>query len=88
LDDVKGITKVPIAFFKGTADWMFSDQFLDQVSPPWPPQNSKSDEQLENDLRPRLEDKLLVKKFEGAPHGFAVRGDDMVQSEKDQKEEA
>jgi hypothetical protein len=34
LEDVKGITKVPIAFFKGTADWMFSDSFLDQVSLP------------------------------------------------------
>lgn len=32
LEDVQGITKVPIAFFKGTADWMFSDSFLDQVS--------------------------------------------------------
>jgi len=31
---------------------------------------------------------LLVKRFKDAPHGFAVRGDDMVQSEKDQKEEA
>lgn len=27
-----GIANVPIAFFKGTADWMFSDSFLDQVS--------------------------------------------------------
>ena len=33
-------------------------------------------------------DKLLVKKFKDAPHGFAVRGDDMVESEKAQKEEA
>jgi hypothetical protein len=39
-------------------------------------------------LRPRLGDKLLVKKFKDAPHGFAVRGDDMVESEKAQKEEA
>jgi hypothetical protein len=31
---------------------------------------------------------LLVKKFKDAPHGFAVRGDDMVESEKAQKEEA
>ena len=31
---------------------------------------------------------MLVKRFKDAPHGFAVRGDDMVQSEKDQKEEA
>lgn len=43
---------------------------------------------MENDLRPRLGEKLLVKKFKDAPHGFAVRGDDMVASEKEQKEEA
>jgi len=43
---------------------------------------------LEGDLRPRLGDKLLVKKFKDAPHGFAVRGDDMIASEKAQKEEA
>lgn len=30
----------------------------------------------------------MVKKFKDAPHGFAVRGDDMVESEKQQKEEA
>lgn len=30
--DVEGISRVPVAFFKGTADWMFSDSFLDQVS--------------------------------------------------------
>lgn len=30
-DDVDGIANVPVAFFKGTADWMFSDSFLDQV---------------------------------------------------------
>lgn len=71
--DVEGTTKVPVALIKGTADWMFSDSFL---------------EQLENNLRPKLGDKLFVKKFPDAPHGFAVRGDDMVASEKQQKEEA
>jgi hypothetical protein len=44
--------------------------------------------QLEGNLRPRLGDKLLVKKFKDAPHGFAVRGDDMNPGEKAQKEEA
>ena len=29
-----------------------------------------------------------MKRFKDAPHGFAVRGDDMVASEKAQKEEA
>jgi len=35
-----------------------------------------------------LTDKLLVQKFPGAVHGFAVRGDDMVASEKKSKEDA
>ena len=86
--DVQGISKVPIAFFKGTADWMFSDSFLDQVSTPPPSLWCLLMIQLENNLRPRLGDKLLVKKFKDAPHGFAVRGDDMNPGEKAQKEEA
>jgi hypothetical protein len=48
----------------------------------------EADCQLEGNLRPRLGEKLLVKKFPDAPHGFAVRGDDMVPLEKQQKEEA
>jgi hypothetical protein len=44
MEDVQGITKVPIAFFKGTADWMFSDSFLDQVTPPHLPMRQQSNE--------------------------------------------
>ena len=86
--DVQGISNVPIAFFKGTADWMFSDSFLDQVSTPKVTMVFVLMIQLENNLRPRLGDKLLVKRFKDAPHGFAVRGDDMNPGEKAQKEEA
>lgn len=34
------------------------------------------------------EDKVLVKIYPDAVHGFTVRGDDMVDSEKKQKEDA
>lgn len=32
--------------------------------------------------------KVLEKKYEGAVHGFAIRGDDMVEQEKKNKEDA
>ena len=34
------------------------------------------------------DDKVLVKIYPNAVHGFTVRGDDMVESEKKQKEDA
>lgn len=34
------------------------------------------------------DDKVLLKIYPNAVHGFAVRGDDMVESEKKQKEDA
>lgn len=34
------------------------------------------------------QDKVLVKIYPNAVHGFTVRGDDMVESEKKQKEDA
>jgi hypothetical protein len=35
-----------------------------------------------------LNDKLHVQRFPNAVHGFAVRGDDMVATEKKQKEDS
>ncbi|WRT63806.1 uncharacterized protein IL334_000731 [Kwoniella shivajii] len=71
-DDVKPITKVPVAIFKGTADAMMTDEALDEV---------------EGILKGNLGDKLVVKKFPDAVHGFAVRGDLENGQEKAQKEE-
>jgi hypothetical protein len=44
--------------------------------------------QFEKDLKSRLNDKLHVQRFPNAVHGFAVRGDDMVATEKKQKEDS
>jgi hypothetical protein len=46
------------------------------------------DDQLEQDLRPRLEDELLVKNIKDATHGFAVGSSNMTAQEKEWKEEA
>ncbi|KAK6905254.1 hypothetical protein I203_106074 [Kwoniella mangroviensis CBS 8507] len=71
-DDVKPITKVPVAILKGTADAMMTDEALDEV---------------EGILRGNLGDKLVVKKYPDAVHGFSVRGDLENGQEKAQKEE-
>ncbi|WWC66802.1 uncharacterized protein I206_100708 [Kwoniella pini CBS 10737] len=71
-DDVKPITKVPCAIYKGTADAMMTDEALDEV---------------ETILKGNLGDKLSVKKFPDAVHGFSVRGDLENGKEKAQKEE-
>ncbi|WWC85849.1 uncharacterized protein L201_000716 [Kwoniella dendrophila CBS 6074] len=71
-DDVKPITKTPVAVFKGTADAMMTDEALDQV---------------EDILRNNLGDKFVAKKYPDAVHGFAVRGDLENGKEKAQKEE-
>lgn len=71
--DIKNITSVPCAILKGDQDDMLSDDQLDA---------------FEKDLSSRLGDKLLVKRYPNAVHGFAIRGDDMVESEKKQKEDA
>ncbi|KAK4689398.1 carboxymethylenebutenolidase, partial [Tremellales sp. Uapishka_1] len=71
--DVEPINKVPCAILKGTADAMMTDDALDQV-----------EEILAKNLG---RDKLLVKKYQDAVHGFSVRGDDMIPEEKKQKED-
>jgi hypothetical protein len=48
----------------------------------------KTNDQLEEDLRPRLGDKLLVKNIKDATHGFAVGNSSMTAQEKEWKEEA
>jgi len=47
-----------------------------------------ADQQLEEELRPRLDNRLLVKNIKDAPHGFAVGNNDMTTLEKEWKEEA
>jgi hypothetical protein len=47
-----------------------------------------ADDQLEEDLKPRLGDKLLVKNIKDATHGFAVGNSNMTAQEKQWKEEA
>ena len=71
--DLKNINSVPVAIFKGDQDDMLSEDQLNQ---------------FESDLKSRLNDKLHVQRFPNAVHGFAVRGDDMVATEKKQKEDA
>ncbi|WVR03575.1 hypothetical protein IAU60_000567 [Kwoniella sp. DSM 27419] len=71
-DDVKPITRIPVAIFKGTEDDMMSEDALNEV------------EQI---LKGNLGDKLLVQRFDDAVHGFSVRGDMTEPKEKKQKEE-
>ncbi|WVF65951.1 hypothetical protein IAT40_000689 [Kwoniella sp. CBS 6097] len=71
-DDVKPITSVPVAIFKGTEDDMMSDDALKEV---------------EDILRANLGDKLRVQLFDKAVHGFSVRGDLENDKERAQKEE-
>ncbi|KAK8845585.1 hypothetical protein IAR55_006301 [Kwoniella newhampshirensis] len=72
-DDLKPITKVPIAIFKGSHDDMTSDDQL---------------KEFEGILKNNLgDDKVVTKVYPGAVHGFAVRGDMEEPTEKAQKEE-
>ncbi|WVQ80924.1 hypothetical protein IAT38_003031 [Cryptococcus sp. DSM 104549] len=70
-DDVKPITDVPVAIFKGDKDDIMSDEALKEV---------------EGILKGNLGTKLVVQSFPGAVHGFAVRGDLEDGLEKAQKE--
>jgi hypothetical protein len=47
-----------------------------------------ADDQLEEDLRPKLGDRLLVKNINDATHGFAVGNSNMTAQEKQWKEKA
>ncbi|WWD19459.1 hypothetical protein CI109_103919 [Kwoniella shandongensis] len=71
-DDVKPITSIPCAIFKGDVDDIMSDSQL---------------EAIEEILRPKLGDNLFVKLYPDAVHGFAVRGDMEDGREKAQKED-
>ncbi|WVO16766.1 hypothetical protein L204_104450 [Cryptococcus depauperatus] len=73
LEDVKPITEIPVAILKGDKDNIMSEEELDNV---------------ENDLKGKLGNMLLVKRFPGAVHGFTVRGDMEDGQEKAQKENA
>jgi len=71
--DLKNINSIPVGIFAGEEDDMLS---VDQLN------------KFEQDLKTRLGDRLQVEKYPGAVHGFAVRGDDMVASEKKTKEDS
>ncbi|EIW67957.1 hypothetical protein TREMEDRAFT_69493 [Tremella mesenterica DSM 1558] len=72
--DVEPITSTPCAIFKGDKDVMMTEEQLDEV---------------ESVLKGNLgEEKVCVRRYKDAVHGFTVRGDDMIESEKKQKEEA
>jgi len=71
--DVEPITSTPVAILKGTSDDMMADSAMDEVV-----------EILKKNLG---ESKVLAKKYDDAVHGFAVRGDDMIEKEKKQKED-
>jgi dienelactone hydrolase len=43
---------------------------------------------VEEILKKNLGDKYQFKRYKDAVHGFTVRGDDMIEKEKKQKEEA
>lgn len=73
LEDVQNISKVPIALIKGTADEVFSNEFLYHLG---------------KDLKPRLGDRLLVKNIKDATHGFAVGNSNMTAQEEQWKEDA
>ncbi|RSH82795.1 hypothetical protein EHS25_005785, partial [Saitozyma podzolica] len=71
--DVEGITRTPVAVFKGDQDDIMDDAALDEI---------------EKILRGQLGDKLFVKRYKDAVHGFAVRGDDQQPRERGFKEDA
>ncbi|KAK8853049.1 hypothetical protein IAR55_003750 [Kwoniella newhampshirensis] len=70
--DVELITSIPCGIFKGDVDDIMSDSQLDAI---------------EEILRPKLGDKLFIKRYHNAVHGFAVRGDMEDGTEKEQKED-
>ncbi|WWD22534.1 hypothetical protein CI109_107027 [Kwoniella shandongensis] len=71
-DDLKPITKVPIAIYKGGKDAMVTDDGL---------------KEFEGILREQLGDKVETKIYPKGVHGFAVRGDMEDPTEKAEKEE-
>jgi len=71
--DVQNISSTPVCILKGDKDAMMSDEALDGI---------------EKILKPKLGDKLFVKNYPDAVHGFTIRGDDMVESEKKMKDDS
>ncbi|KAL7424010.1 hypothetical protein Q5752_001595 [Cryptotrichosporon argae] len=71
--DVEPIKTVPVAILKGDQDDILSEPALDGI---------------ERVLDTNLGTRALVKRYKDAVHGFAIRGDDMIESEKRQKEDA
>jgi len=71
--DVEPIKTVPCAIFLGTEDDMMSVDALAET---------------EKIMKANLGDKLVTKTFEGAVHGFTIRGDTEDEKEKANKEEA
>ncbi|EAL17969.1 hypothetical protein CNBK3200 [Cryptococcus deneoformans B-3501A] len=73
LDDVKDINSTPCIILKGDKDDIMSEDDLDKV---------------EEIMKQNLGEKLVVKRFPGAVHGFTIRGDMEDGQEKSQKEQA
>ncbi|KGB78186.2 cytoplasmic protein [Cryptococcus deuterogattii R265] len=73
LDDVKNIKSTPCIILKGDKDDLMSEDELDKV---------------QEVMKQNLGEKLMVKRFPGAVHGFTIRGDMEDGQEKSQKEQA
>jgi len=71
--DIEGIKSTPVAIYKGTNDDLLTDDALAD---------------LEKVLKGNLGDKVQVKTYEGAVHGFTIRGDLNNEKEKSQKDDA